>query len=92
VATPLAVLAVTEAAGPSTAVRTLARCALALSAFVAMAWWVRVNRAALDLEQWCDCAGRTITVRAIESHRPAALPLLEPAAPVTATADDLVPV
>jgi hypothetical protein len=78
---PLAVLAVVESAGPPSAVRTVLRLALALGAFAGMAIWVRTNRAAFDLSDWCDCAGQTMTVRVIESDRP--WPSTEPAAPPT---------
>jgi len=67
---PLAALAVLEVAGPPNAVRTALRLVLALGAFAGMAMWVRSNRAAFDLADWCDCAGRTVTVRVIESYRP----------------------
>lgn len=43
--------------------------------FIAMAWWVRANRAALDLREWCACAGARVTVRVIESAPPCAAPL-----------------
>ena len=68
---PLATLAVVEMAGPPNAVRTILRFVLALGALGGMALWVRSNRAAVDLQEWCDCAGRTMTIRVIESHRPA---------------------
>jgi hypothetical protein len=66
----LATLAAVEVAGPPSAVRALVRCVLALGIFVGMGWWVWTSRAALDLEQWCECASRTVTVRVIESRRP----------------------
>ena len=78
---PLATLAVIEMASPPNPVRTLLRCALALGTFAGMALWVRTNRAAFDLQDWCDCAGRTMTVRVIESHRPAPPPDLDAPAP-----------
>ena len=43
----------------------------ALGTLGGMALWVHSNRAAVDLQDWCDCAGRTMTIRVIESHRPA---------------------
>ena len=80
---PLAALAVLEVAGPPNAVRTALRLVLALGAFAGMALWVRSNRAAFDLADWCDCAGPTVTVRAIASRRP--LPAIEgPSAPAPA--------
>jgi hypothetical protein len=45
------------------------RCALILAVFVGMALWIRSNRPAFDLQQWCECAPATITVRVIESRR-----------------------
>jgi hypothetical protein len=75
---PLAMLGVVEVAAPSTPVRTLLRLALVVGAVAAMAVWVRANRAALDLQDWCKCAASTITVRVIESRRPAASPRSEP--------------
>jgi hypothetical protein len=30
--------------------------------FLAMAAWLRANRAAFDLQDWCDCAGQQMTV------------------------------
>jgi hypothetical protein len=61
-------LALAEMAAPPS-LRTGVRCAIALGAFVTLAVWLRCNRAALDLQEWCDCAPRTITVRVIESPR-----------------------
>ena len=53
---------------------------VALGVFAAMAVWVHANRAALDLQGWCECAPERMTVRVIDSRRPepAASPL-EPA-------------
>ena len=31
--------------------------------FVAFALWIRGNRAALDQQDWCECAADTVTVR-----------------------------
>jgi hypothetical protein len=67
----LGMLGIVEVAAPAPA-RTLLRLALVLSAVGAMAVWVRANRAALDLQDWCACAASTITVRVIESQRPSA--------------------
>ncbi|HEX9822534.1 MAG TPA: hypothetical protein VGD07_23290 [Methylomirabilota bacterium] len=47
------------------------RVVLALAAVAAMAVWIRSNRTALDLQQWCECAAATITVRVIPSPGPA---------------------
>ena len=83
---PLAALAVVEAAAPPNGVRTLLRGVFALLAFLGMAVWVRASRRALDMLDWCACAGETVTVRVIESRRPRRLtqlpeppPLPEPA-------------
>ena len=46
------------------------RSGLGIGGFAAMAMWVRLNRAALDLQDWCECAGSKITVRVIPSDRP----------------------
>ena len=75
-----AALAAVEVAGPSGVVRTVARGVLVLATFVGMGWWVRASQAALDLQQWCECASRTVTVRVIESRRP------EPSVPIAARA------
>ena len=66
---PLAALAVVEVATPPNAIRTLLRCVLAGVAFAGMAVWVRANRTALAMLDWCACAGTTVSVRVIESQR-----------------------
>jgi hypothetical protein len=66
----LAALAAVELAGPPSAVRTVARCVFVLGAFLGMGLWVRSSRTALDLQQWCECAPQTMTVRVIESRPP----------------------
>jgi hypothetical protein len=58
--------------------------AVAAAAFAAMALWVRWNRAALDRQDWCACAGAKTTIRVITSRRaetiaPPAIPVLVPA-------------
>jgi len=75
---PLATLGIVEVAAVPAPVRTLLRLALVLVAVAAMAAWVRANRAALDLQDWCACAASTITVRVIESQRPSAPPRSDP--------------
>ncbi len=75
---PLAMLGIVDVAAPPAPVRTLLRLALILVAVAAMTAWVRANRAALDLQDWCACAASTITVRVIESQRPAASPRSDP--------------
>ena len=74
VGSPLLALLVVEATAPPFPARTLLRCALALAAFGGMAAWVWSSRAALDLQEWCPCAASTISVRVIESERPADVP------------------
>lgn len=74
---PLAALAIVEAATPPNLLRAVIRSALALVALGGMAVWIRTNRTAFDLQDWCACAPGTISVRVIESHRP---PALEPPA------------
>jgi hypothetical protein len=75
---PLAMLGIVEVAAPAAPVRTVLRLALVLGVVAAMAVWVRANRAALDLQDWCAWAASTITVRVIESQRPAASPGSDP--------------
>ena len=75
---PLAMLGIVEVAAPPAPVRTLLRLALVLGTVAAMAVWLRANRAALDLQDWCACAASTITVRVIESQRPSAPPWSDP--------------
>jgi len=75
---PLAMLGIVEVAAPPAPLRTLLRLALVLGAVAAMAVWVRANRAALDLQEWCACAASTVTVRVIESPRPSAPPRSDP--------------
>jgi hypothetical protein len=87
---PLSALGLVGIAGAQHALRTLACCVLAFATFAGMAWWLRANRAALDLQEWCECAPRTITIRVIESRRPAPAERSEPPAPVTIEAHDLV--
>ena len=76
---PLAVLAVVEVTTPPNAVRTLLRFVFAIGAFAGMAIWVRASRTALDMLDWCECAGATVSVRVIGSQR--SRPWTEPDAP-----------
>jgi hypothetical protein len=57
--------------------RITLRCLIAVSVFATMSVWLRTNRSALDLQDWCDCAGAQMTVRVIASHppKPVARPL-----------------
>jgi hypothetical protein len=75
VLTTVVALAMVEIVAPS-ALRTLLDGAVAFGAFAGMAFWGRSSRVAFDLQEWCDCAAETMTVRVIESRRP---PVLSPA-------------
>src|SRR5262245_39945796 len=59
-----------EAFGPAGSAAMALRGGIALAAFVAMALWIRGNRAAFDYADWCECAAGKITVRVIPSRRP----------------------
>ena len=64
----LAALAAVEFAMSPGSAQTALRCGLALSGFGAMARWVRLNRMALDQQDWCECAAEKISVRVIALH------------------------
>jgi hypothetical protein len=66
----LTALALVEVVQPAHAVRVALRCLLTLALFATMAVWLRVNRPALDLQNWCECAGQRMTIRVIESRGP----------------------
>ena len=66
----LVALGVIEVTQSPQAVRIALRGLLALGVFLAMGAWLRANRPAFDLQDWCDCAGQQMTVRVIESRRP----------------------
>ena len=68
----LAALAVVALAGPSGAAGTVLDWMLGLGTFAGMALWIRASRTALDLQSWFSCASASVTVRVIESRRPAA--------------------
>jgi hypothetical protein len=85
---PLAALALAEVANLPGGLRTALRCAFSLGVFAAMAIWGRSNRVARDLEHWCACAPRTITVRVIESQPVAAIPPLADLVPWAAAGAD----
>ncbi len=59
-----------EAFGPAGSATMALRGGIALATFVAMALWIRGNRAAFDYADWCECAAEKITVRVIPSCRP----------------------
>jgi hypothetical protein len=66
----LAALAAVEmAVSPGLTERGL-ECGLVLGGFGAMAVWTRRNRAALDGQDWCGCAGAKVTMRVIASRHP----------------------
>ena len=72
----LAALGAVEAVHSPHVLRMTLRCVLALGVFATMSVWVRANRPALDLQNWCDCAGARMTIRVIESDpRTTARPL-----------------
>src|SRR5690242_18182203 len=70
----LAVLALTEIGGPPSGLRLAVRYVVALGTFVAMAVWVHSSRAAFDLQNWCECAGATMTVRVVHSRQSLPVP------------------
>src|SRR6266480_4521849 len=76
----LAALGALEAVHAPHPLRLTLRCLLALGLFATMSVWLRTNRPAFDLQDWCDCAGARMTIRVIASRppTPAARPL-EPA-------------
>src|SRR5262245_8979899 len=78
----LAALGVLEAAHSPHLLRIALRCLIAVGLFATMSLWLRTNRPALDLQDWCDCAGAQVTVRVIESHRPE--PAISQTRPITA--------
>jgi hypothetical protein len=71
----LATLAGVEAVHGTGGTRTALRVVLCLGAFAAITLWLRLNRVAFDLEDWCGCAAATLTIRVIESRPPAADPV-----------------
>ena len=79
----LAALGAVEAVHSPNPVRLILRVLLALAVFATMSVWLRVNLPALDLQDWCDCAGERMTIRVVESAppRPRALPAKPPLAP-----------
>jgi hypothetical protein len=66
----LAGLVAVEAVHSPAAVRIALRCVLALGMFAAMFVWLRANRPAFDLQNWCDCAGQQMTIRVVDARRP----------------------
>jgi len=70
--------ALTRAALSASLVRAAMLVAIPALAAVALAAWVLTNRVALDLTEWCDCAGRTVRVRIVATPAP---PTPRPTAP-----------
>ena len=70
----LAALGAVEAVHSPHVLRMTLRCLLALGIFATMSVWLRTNRPALDLQNWCDCASAHMTIRVVESTRPRTLP------------------
>jgi hypothetical protein len=77
----LAALGALEVVQSPHAIRIALRCLLALGVFATMSVWLRANRPAFDLQNWCDCAGDRMTIRVIDSRRlqPVASPRAHPA-------------
>ena len=73
----LAALGAVEIVQSPGAIRVALRCLLALGVFATMSVWLRANRPAFDLQNWCDCAGQQMTIRVIESRlsKPTTRPL-----------------
>jgi len=65
----LAALAITDTVAPTVA-RSALDGGLAGAAVLAIGLWVRGNRTALDLQDWCECAKDKMTIRVIPSRRP----------------------
>jgi hypothetical protein len=63
---------VTRAGLPASPLRAAILTAIPVLTGIAVAWWTALNRVALDLVDWCDCAAATVTVRVIMAEpRPA---------------------
>jgi hypothetical protein len=63
------VLAGVEASGAPEGARMPLDCGIVLAGFAVTRLWVGRNRAALDLQEWCVCASKRVTVREIPSRR-----------------------
>lgn len=83
----VAALAVTEIVVAAVA-RPALESVVGAAAFVAIAVWLRRNRAALDQQDWCECAAETLTVRVIPSRRPEPLPSTPPRVPDVLPVED----
>ena len=60
-----------DAASSLGAVRPVLEVILAGVGFASMTLWIRSNRAALDLQSWCECASTKTVMRIVPSRRPA---------------------
>ena len=56
--------------GTSPLTRAAVGFATAVLTLAALAWWLSVNRVALDLASWCECASGTVIVRTIGAAAP----------------------
>jgi len=85
----LAALGAVEPVHSPNPVRLTVRFLLALGMFATMCVWLRVNRPALDLQDWCDCAAERMSIRVVESAhpKPASLPAEWPLEPVPVDED-----
>jgi hypothetical protein len=85
----VAALGVVEALQSPAGLRVVLRGALAIALFATMAVWLRANRPAFDLQNWCDCAGQRMTVRLIQSRAPVSpTGRLQPLVSVPASAEE----
>jgi len=64
------VLVVVQRLTPAGGLRVSLDVAVSLAGFGALAAWARLHPAALDLADWCECAGATVTVRVIAGRVP----------------------
>lgn len=81
----LAGFSLAELSVPARVMRVALEFGIAGAAWMAIAWWVRANRVALDQLEWCACAPETVRVRVIAS-RPQRPSLPAPIAAVTSRA------
>jgi hypothetical protein len=79
-ASSVAALALTGIAADAF-VRPALESVVGAAAFVATTLWLRANRAALDQQDWCECAAETLTVRVISSRRPEPVKSMPPRVP-----------
>ena len=70
VGTAAVATALARALVPVSVLRAAVLTVIPLLAGLAIVAWVSMNRVALDLVDWCSCAGSTVRVRVIESTPP----------------------